>query len=951
MTKYLDKSRQPRRNYIALGVAFALLILCAILLGRIDKRFVLSIDSISLNNKTAFTVGAGSDLAFKTVPHDYMKIQFDANTFKWNIDPSRDSLCYFKINGKNPNNRSVSMESHVHIENVGEDKLDFDFTGEQIIECVRQFKDTEYSLLRNVVALLGDSSAQQVIDDHSLASLIVRNKETGSVSLIVLDTHTTIDGEGYSFNGTTEELTPNNKDVCKIQFFAVRDFSVKYSEVDEDMFNIGKLNYMVKPVLQSTEWGAGHFLLKSGKNSSIDIKYPKGLMYVEKIDTLRKMAELQSGLITFKQFSNNPPLANNIYLPTFCGAVNSDICNLHFKKNDILLKTNSGDSALVSSHLSFVPTLNQASFNSEAYVLNCRYGFIDWKYIYSFVLAPFAMLLFILITFSWLIQRKNIQSIRQVSILANIFPTYFIVIASIAFTYCIGKLMIALKLSYTYPYFEKLTGIIVVATSLFLLLFYLISLVLNYDFVEEVAHLQRKNIRKYILLFAPFALGVLGIIFSFFVLRMLDSGVNADVHASYFENEWFTWNVLRWADKDMTGINDTHRSVVYMLFLVCGVVTSILLLQAGISFSKKLRNIKFVDRFDKWTTLKLKWGDSSRNDWIGIIMHVLAYLANNVLVVIILLFVVGFIKGNFTTAFITVIAIWGLARSLTNIDPKEGAIANILEMVLSSIIIIIVAFIPDHGYMTNYFGFFAAVVAFYVLMQKSILSTALTKKERDRREKEGKWIPRIGIALLVVFFFLPFIYNICKNPENVDYDRSSRRFMMTSQFEQYHESGYRYADSDVEFMKILFHYMESANGKDPLSNEKHLLHPSISTGQSPVILNDVSLPGAFIGPYGWGAYAVYFVLLALLFYIVMTYSLTGTTNGVITVFDRYTQWRLLAMLMWVGTSLYLFLSYCGVLPFTGRLNPGFGVDAVGEALESAILLAFMTATTLKIQRA
>jgi hypothetical protein len=47
------------------------------------------------------------------------------------------------------------------------------------------------------------------------------------------------------------------------------------------------------------------------------------------------------------------------------------------------------------------------------------------------------------------------------------------------------------------------------------------------------------------------------------------------------------------------------------------------------------------------------------------------------------------------------------------------------------------------------------------------------------------------------------------------------------------------------------------------------------------------------------------------------------------------------MFMWVGTSLYIYLSYIDWLPFTGRLNPGLGVDAVGEALETAILLAFM----------
>jgi hypothetical protein len=58
----------------------------------------------------------------------------------------------------------------------------------------------------------------------------------------------------------------------------------------------------------------------------------------------------------------------------------------------------------------------------------------------------------------------------------------------------------------------------------------------------------------------------------------------------------------------------------------------------------------------------------------------------------------------------------------------------------------------------------------------------------------------------------------------------------------------------------------------------------------------------------------------------------------------------LAVLMWVGTSVYLYLSYIGMVPFTGRLNPGFGVDSVGEMLESAILLAFMTATALRNEK-
>ena len=55
----------------------------------------------------------------------------------------------------------------------------------------------------------------------------------------------------------------------------------------------------------------------------------------------------------------------------------------------------------------------------------------------------------------------------------------------------------------------------------------------------------------------------------------------------------------------------------------------------------------------------------------------------------------------------------------------------------------------------------------------------------------------------------------------------------------------------------------------------------------------------------------------------------------------------MAVMMWVGTSVYLYGSYLGTFPFTGKLCPGFGVDSVGEVLESMILLAFMTATRLR----
>lgn len=149
-------------------------------------------------------------------------------------------------------------------------------------------------------------------------------------------------------------------------------------------------------------------------------------------------------------------------------------------------------------------------------------------------------------------------------------------------------------------------------------------------------------------------------------------------------------------------------------------------------------------------------------------------------------------------------------------------------------------------------------------------------------------------------------------------------------------------------MHVLTHYMFNPDGSDPLSPESHPLHSSVSTGQSPVILNDVSVPGAFIGAYGRIAYIPYLGLALLLLVIVMHNTYSDNYDNRYPVLSRRKVCRTLAVFMWVGTTLYLFFSYINVpgIPFTGRLNPGLGIDSVGEALESAVLLAFMLVTKI-----
>ena len=140
------------------------------------------------------------------------------------------------------------------------------------------------------------------------------------------------------------------------------------------------------------------------------------------------------------------------------------------------------------------------------------------------------------------------------------------------------------------------------------------------------------------------------------------------------------------------------------------------------------------------------------------------------------------------------------------------------------------------------------------------------------------------------------------------------------------------------------HYMQDYSmSEEPLSSEFNPLHKSISTGQSPVVLNDVSAQAAFFAPIGLPAHVIFLLLLVVLAGIVMVFCLAREYTDEDSPYAfRITRQRMLAMLIWLGASTYLYLSYLGNFPYTGRLLHGFGVDSVGEALEICFLMAFMS---------
>ena len=96
---------------LVLGGCALLAVLCLCMLSCVRERVVVSIDGFDLHAPEGVTVGRASDICFDKVPHDFLTIRRTAGGFSWQVNDRwlrSDSLCYFHINGVNPNAHKLS---------------------------------------------------------------------------------------------------------------------------------------------------------------------------------------------------------------------------------------------------------------------------------------------------------------------------------------------------------------------------------------------------------------------------------------------------------------------------------------------------------------------------------------------------------------------------------------------------------------------------------------------------------------------------------------------------------------------------------------------------------------------------------------------------------------------------------------------------------------------------
>ena len=951
---FAQNIHEMKKYSVATLLILLLIALCLLMLGRVHRRLVVSLNGFH-QHASSITIGSGnSGICFHKVPEDFIKVTHQQGSFSWEVNPrylKADSLCYYKVNGKNPNLHPIGEGDSIVV-SVGKKTLSLNHDQ---IEVALSGITSQYVLLRNVLDIVNNSQDQAVRlkDDHGLKSFLWRTRSQhlwgtsyGDWQLVILDCRTRLIGDSgeiaYMDHGTTLELTPNQADIFKIQFFYIADYSYQTNKADRHSLNIDGVNYQAKAMLSTTEWTAGHALIKPSAKEGLDVFFPKAVTYVEDLDTLRSFMKSSTNMLTMMQMDGSFPVARNLYVPHFSGAVSQYICNI-FLDNDSVMLRNGETTLKVKTGWNLLPSLQKTTFRSaqhEELFVSC--GIINYRFILSYLWLPLAIFLMIILVWPWLTDTSKIVQRRGLNTRRNDLTPYFRTITFLAFAYCVCKVMITFKLSYSFPYFEELTGGITVSAALMLMLFFIVSLILNRDFLTATLRNRQRAHRHWIAL----GLSALGVLLCYIAMRWMDSNYNAPFLNAYLPDDLYSINLLKW--QELSGMNDLHRSIPYSL-LFANLTAMVILFVMTLPVVRDMKNpiegwmSRYYALVDKWaSSLTLGMGENTTTVMEGT-SHVLLFLLKYALVPLLLVFLVSLLPGNFATAFITLFLIIGMSWTLSNITFKHGRIVAFVEMIVVALLFVMAAAVKaDMGYTTNLFGIFFAVILFYFMQERG--GYDFGHQQANRLER--RWIPRLIILSVILVFSVPMLLSRLLDTEKVAYSRATRRFNMYSQFEKYRNSGYRYALSDTEFMTVMVHYMYNISGKDPLSNEHHFLHPSVSSGQSPVVLNDVSLQGAFFGAYGLLAYIVYFGLLALLAWLVLTYSFHEPSG----ILHSQLRWRVLAVLMWVGTTLYLYISYLGQLPFTGRLNPGFGVDSVGEMLETALLLSFMTATALKIEK-
>jgi hypothetical protein len=762
---------------------------------------------------------------------------------------------YFRLNDTTINSYSLDTVKTIYIFNRA---LPTDLIKNELRAYSGNSKKQWYYV--SLVDILNKLFPQNYLSPDSLKSVIgLKGKE---MRLIILDKN--VGTENLSGTRSNLRLQGDCRGKISLNFFNPRRASVIFKQ--KKFFHNSDTTFFTSVKALFTPLGASKFSIYSLKDTGdIVVKYDK--LYRSVIPSViieNKLKEDENLEVAISQIQHSKPYFNNIIIPKYS---NSD----------------TGTAGTVDSSYRFIPISKN--------ILNYQFYHID----FLTFLYPFLLLISVYLFGFFIIKKIVSKDFYEIAPNCGEYSkwySYYQILFFVLFLLCVGRIIIAYNLSYTYPYFEFAFPNSTIV-SVFVLFSVLLGWVIIYKGGHPTSYKKKKIGLPFVISFFTLSCGLILVLF-----------LN---HSFFIKNQYFTRNIFI--------ESPTYIMTVRVLFV------SVLVGLTAI----------FIDNWTRWIKGVIFIGGL-------ILLFAFLVLVNN-----------GY---SFPLLILITLCIWLLSLLYKLGYEREYFSERLPFAFLVVMLLIIASFVAlkkgDFGYVINMY-IFVFLVVFVVSIYYKYFSDK-TGKINNSKIKKDKWFGAVGIiAILISLFYLGRSISSNYSPFSENYKNRLTAYYDFNEIQSY---GTRSSEGQAQFFAEVAKYVHPATSNiyEPIHpGISNFTDPVVVNDVSfpfGIIYNTPS--SAY-----WLPFIVMLLISLILLYLVTSQALNHFNyyRGPRTIMKRsdyltsFGLVRIFAVSVFVSSTLWLIGSYYNIFPFTGRLIYGLGQDSMAEVFEVITLFVLMGLVT------
>jgi hypothetical protein len=963
----------------------------------VNDQLKLGIHSIEFSKPdSTITIGPCDDIIIPDLDTRMTVTFSEKNIIKWSLTKP----AYLKLNGSNinkhllENSRSSFIILYDGLQHIS--SIDNQTLIKQIKIFLKSVKtgfmdrEPEYISFQNLLPLKFQNEIKAKLwGDYFTGCNSFIHNENGKLSIVLLDSNLCLLQKGQVIRSfLSDEIL--NTDKIKIQFF-------KLTRKDYYQEKMGKTVYHIKPFPILTDFRASFITLARKTNnsseSSTEAMFSSDATACYDVEAIKTLDKANGGIGLLISAKGGIPNKSSIYFPLVTNRYKNDNLLLNSKNQEAYMLMDSV-SAQKTELFTLKPDISYHTYkiNGQSASFRFTFNYLNNASIFYVVLRLGILMLaliFIVLLFFKKVDTNSFCEIHHRNHRIN-YGFYFSALLFVLFLFMVMKLYIAFKITNTYPYFNHIFNLNSIIVLILPILLMLLWMSINKDAIASSKTLPIKVVLKIFPSIVPGRTYTrMNKIFvtTFLLLYTLLSYYFLDLKylVGYFREESSRYS-LKVGATDLFNtefLNDKHFKIILVLSLIM-VVLFIYHILAILFNRNSLKNRLLLSTYGMITSMSLLLETAKRNlrkfsllapatsllharnnnqavankepherlrglNWIVVLVHVAVFFLLNILPgksyqgTIFLLFYLPLIAAGIFRFRMTASAIGNQRGAKTgSVNTSKAQSKNIFHYFVFNLLV----FLPFISFVLVYeTGFFICLIP---ALFTTVIFGLLDMFAKVAESWPGYVFKVVVCFVIFIVFYLAMVKLLVFLPTSSfvkEEARITRRAEAFANYSAYSLKGLRYSDQDCEFLAIMSKQNRFITKLHPnqMFMDENAIHPGISMQHSPVVLNDLSpLVGLFSV---WGGLSV-LVLCAgwgfLLFLI--NYHIYYRRDGNGNCYPHFGYGyilKFLAVVVLIFSGAYLILCMLGIVPYTGRLIYGLGIDSLSENLETLILFTFM----------